>query len=136
MIYLIVGLICLVLCLLVLTFAPEHRGGAFIAFLMCIAVLMIGVNVNPQGKILLTSTSKELDTMADQLTEETESSEKEDKETRKSQERRLKELADSGEATIFIDVHNETYQIYNGSVFGEMRKLTYAGWQQFLSFSY
>lgn len=27
------------------------------------------------------------------------------------------------------DVHNETYQIYNGSVFGEMRKLTYAGWQ-------
>lgn len=103
MIYLIVGLICLALCLLVLTFAPEHQSGAFIAFLMCIAVLMIGVNVKPQGKILLSSTSKELDTMADQLTEETESLEKEDKETRKSQERRLKELADSGKATIFID---------------------------------
>lgn len=65
MIYLIVGLICLALCLLVLTFAPEHQSGVFIAFLMCIAVLMIGVNVNPQGKILLSSTSKELDTMAD-----------------------------------------------------------------------
>ena len=63
---------------------------------------MIGVNVNPQGKILLSSTSKELDTMADQLTEETESLEKEDKETRKSQERRLKELADSGKATILL----------------------------------
>lgn len=64
---------------------------------------MIGVNVNPQGKLFLSSTSKELDTMADQLTEETESLEKEDKETRKSQERRLKELAASGKVTIFID---------------------------------
>lgn len=103
MIYLIVGLVLLVFCLLVFTFAPEQGRSVFIAFLVCIAVMMIGVNVNPQGKILLSSTSNELDTMADQLTEETESLEKEDKETRKSQERRLKELAASGEDTIFID---------------------------------
>lgn len=103
MIYLMAGLICLVLCLLVFTFAPEHGKGAFIAYLVCIAAMMIGVNVNPQGKLFLSSTSKELDTMADQLTEETESLEKEDKETRKSQERRLKELAASGKVTIFID---------------------------------
>lgn len=103
MIYLMAGLICLVLCLLVFTFAPEHGRSTFIAFLVFIAVMMIGVNVNPQGKILLTSTSKELDTMTDQFTEETESLEKEDTETRKSQERRLKELAASGEVTIFID---------------------------------
>lgn len=27
------------------------------------------------------------------------------------------------------DLHQETYQIYDGSAFGEMKKLSYAGWQ-------
>ncbi len=27
------------------------------------------------------------------------------------------------------DLHQETYQIYNGTTFGEMKKVSYVGWQ-------